>query len=208
MLSKNRYILEIEMYQANQISDQDGNLLTATLRKNDSNLNYGDVIEYWQTDSSFREFFCSLIKNSGFDALVWEMPPVTMNTLNQDFEFILLNAPDLIFAPDYDTFSEYYKEGGDDAGIVAFENLGKDAVLVVPSPQVADVDYSNLATFLRNSPLDQQHALWRVVGRTLEQHISDTPIWLSTAGGGVAWLHVRLDSRPKYYRHKPYRIST
>ncbi|MGI9175867.1 MAG: DUF6940 family protein [Rhodothermales bacterium] len=24
-------------------------------------------------------------------------------------------------------------------------------------------------------------------------------MWLSTAGGGVSWLHVRLDSRPKYY---------
>jgi len=31
------------------------------------------------------------------------------------------------------------------------------------------------------------------------------PTWLSTAGGGVAWLHVRLDTRPKYYRYNPYR---
>ena len=31
-----------------------------------------------------------------------------------------------------------------------------------------------------------------------------TPTWVSTAGGGVAWLHVRLDSAPKYYTHRPY----
>ncbi len=37
--------------------------------------------------------------------------------------------------------------------------------------------------------------------------ISDRPIWLSTAGGGVAWLHVRLDSTPKYYGYAPYRDS-
>ena len=30
------------------------------------------------------------------------------------------------------------------------------------------------------------------------------PVWLSTAGLGVGWLHVRLDDRPKYYRHAPY----
>jgi hypothetical protein len=34
--------------------------------------------------------------------------------------------------------------------------------------------------------------------------VSTTPVWLSTAGAGVAWLHVRLDDRPKYYSHRPY----
>jgi hypothetical protein len=31
------------------------------------------------------------------------------------------------------------------------------------------------------------------------------PLWLSTAGQGVFWLHVRLDRYPKYYNHAPYR---
>ena len=30
------------------------------------------------------------------------------------------------------------------------------------------------------------------------------PTWLSTEGSGVPWLHVRLDSRPKYYHHAAY----
>jgi Family of unknown function (DUF6940) len=29
--------------------------------------------------------------------------------------------------------------------------------------------------------------------------------FFSTAGAGVAWLHVRLDDRPKYYGYPPYR---
>ena len=49
-----------------------------------------------------------------------------------------------------------------------------------------------------------QHALWRTVGEAVSERITDRPLWLSTAGGGVAWLHVRLDSRPKYYGHTPY----
>ncbi len=28
---------------------------------------------------------------------------------------------------------------------------------------------------------------------------------VSTNGLGVAWLHVRLDTRPKYYTFQPYR---
>ena len=39
----------------------------------------------------------------------------------------------------------------------------------------------------------------------MEARIGIQPIWLSTAGMGVPWLHVRLDSRPKYYAFGPYR---
>ncbi|MDF9799652.1 hypothetical protein OKW21_004915 [Catalinimonas alkaloidigena] len=28
---------------------------------------------------------------------------------------------------------------------------------------------------------------------------------MSTSGLGVYWLHIRLDSRPKYYQFDPYR---
>ena len=31
------------------------------------------------------------------------------------------------------------------------------------------------------------------------------PTWLSTEGSGVPWLHVRLDSYPKYYHTDAYR---
>jgi hypothetical protein len=30
-------------------------------------------------------------------------------------------------------------------------------------------------------------------------------IWMSTCGTGVYWLHLRLDSKPKYYTYAPYR---
>ena len=35
--------------------------------------------------------------------------------------------------------------------------------------------------------------------------IDDRPVWLSTAGMGIAWLHIRLDDRPKYYGYREYR---
>ena len=33
---------------------------------------------------------------------------------------------------------------------------------------------------------------------------SQRRLWMSTEGSGVPWLHVRLDSRPKYYKHHEY----
>jgi hypothetical protein len=41
----------------------------------------------------------------------------------------------------------------------------------------------------------------------MQQRVSASPLWLSTAGMGVSWLHLRLDSRPKYYRHRSYAIA-
>jgi hypothetical protein len=49
-------------------------------------------------------------------------------------------------------------------------------------------------------------AVWQAVGDALLARVAADPVWLSTAGLGVSWLHVRLDSRPKYYRHVPYKL--
>ncbi len=40
------------------------------------------------------------------------------------------------------------------------------------------------------------------------KRVSRKPVWLNTAGGGVAWLHVRLDDRPKYYGYQNYKSSS
>ncbi|MBX3248007.1 MAG: hypothetical protein KF901_12575 [Myxococcales bacterium] len=53
----------------------------------------------------------------------------------------------------------------------------------------------------------QVDALFAAVGAALCELRARTAatVWLSTAGLGVDWLHVRLDARPKYYRHAPYK---
>lgn len=79
-------------------------------------------------------------------------------------------------------------------------------MLVVPCPQEASTDYGHLAAFTHNAPTAQQHCLWSKVGQAVAQKLSHQPLWVSTAGGGVAWLHVRLDMYPKYYHHNPYRL--
>jgi hypothetical protein len=55
------------------------------------------------------------------------------------------------------------------------------------------------------APEPQKHALWMLVGVAMQRRLNNRPVWLSTAGAGVSWLHVRLDDRPKYYGYRPYR---
>ena len=182
----------------------DGRLHKFCIIRNAEPLRYADVINLWQHNDSFRSFFISILSDTPFSAFCWETPPVTTGTVNRAFEFVLIDSPGLAHIPDPITFAGHFTTEDSDAGIVVFENLGKDATLVVPSPRGPESAYSHLAAFTRQAPQSQNHALWRNVGKAMRQRITDRPVWLSTAGGGVSWLHVRLDSWPKYYRFRQY----
>ena len=170
-------------------------------------LRYADVIRLWQHSEPFRAFFIHLLAAVPFPAYRWETPPVTLDTVDRPFECVVLNSPGLARMPDPHPFARYFTTTDVKGGIVVFENLGKDATLVVPSPEGPDAAYGHLAAFTRQAPSFQHHALWTTVGEAMQQRLADRPVWLSTAGGGVSWLHVRLDDRPKYYGFRPYRES-
>lgn len=115
------------------------------------------------------------------------------------------------------------------AAACAFPNLGGDAWLVAPRawPPVpltaataqASTDterYGHLAAFVRGASPVQVAQVWRTAAETLGGQLlwggggrprqpADQPLWFSTAGTGVAWLHFRLDSRPKYYLYRLFK---
>lgn len=179
-----------------------------TVTRDGSPIAYAEVLNLWQRDEGYRSFFLSLLSDSPFTAYRWETPPITVDTANRTFEFVLLNSPYLARTPDSQTFAYYFARDPCGDGIVAFENLRKDAMLVVPSPRVQETAYPHLAAFNQLAPDRQKHALWRIVGQQMHHRLRDRPLWLSTAGGGVAWLHVRLDAYPKYYAYAPYQTVT
>jgi hypothetical protein len=128
-----------------------------------------------------------------------------MTTSERPFEFVLLDCPDLARTPDADAFAEHFRKAGHHDDVIAFPNLGKDAMMVVPCQVGPKSAYGHLAAFVRQAPDQQVHSLWKLVGTTMQGRLNAKPVWLSTAGAGVSWLHVRLDDRPKYYGYAPYR---
>jgi hypothetical protein len=107
------------------------------------------------------------------------------------------------------------------AGCV-FTNLGGDATLVAPrdwspesSPSMYSSCYGHIANFMRRGPEQQVLQMWNTLGKTLGEKLlmsstpssveTSKPLWFSTAGDGVAYLHFRLDSRPKYYHYGAFR---
>ena len=170
----------------------------------ESNLSFRQLFELLCSSEDFTDWHSDTLASFEATALYWELPPLTSSTVDDGAEFVLIDAPLLArLPPEPAPFaSQFEKRPGED--VVVFPNLGGDAVLVVPCPRGPIDAYPHLAAFLRQGEKDQIRKLWQVAAETLLDRLNDTPVWLSTAGIGVAWLHLRLDSRPKYYRYGPY----
>lgn len=178
------------------------------MKRDDAALSFSEVLDLLRTDPKFQSYITQVLADSPFSAYRWETPGLTISNLSQPFQFVLLNAPEFASRPtDRISFKEHFTTDDKDDGVIAFTNLGGDAMLVVPSPRADSSAYGHLAAFIRNAPARQVHSFWRIVSETVQARISEAPLWLSTAGGGVAWLHARLDARPKYYGYAPYRTA-
>lgn len=155
-------------------------------------------------DQSTRAGLTAVLAESPYPALYWETPPTSSTTADRPFEMVVLPSPRLTrIHPSPAAFAEHLVPGP--SPVRVFANLSGDATLVVPMPDAAQT-YGHLAAFVRHAPAPHADALWQAVGEQIETWWSTQrdPVWVSTAGDGVPWLHVRLDARPKYYRHRPY----
>lgn len=167
-------------------------------------LKFGELFDALEGDGAFSAWYTRVLVDSRLDAFCWEHPPLTEKGLEQNAEFVLLEAPELEqLKPDPGAFKEHFDLAGD-TEIACFSNLGGDAWLIAPCPSGAALTYLHLARFLRGAPARQVRQLWRATASAVLERAGDAPLWLSTAGLGVGWLHVRLDWFPKYYRHRAY----
>jgi len=165
-------------------------------------LSFDEVFALWRTNRAFRDFWTESLRRIPFAGFCWECPMLTTARARAAFECVFVDSPLLAQgASDPDPFAEHFDP---DSSTATFASLGRDAVLVAPFPDASGSDFGHLAAFLATADAARASDLWQAVGEALDTRLGDTPLWLSTAGLGVAWLHVRLDSRPKYYRHLAY----
>jgi hypothetical protein len=162
-------------------------------------------------NSPCRTLFLQQLQSVDMEAFFWECPPISSTSVSSvPFEFVLIPAPGLLKKNiNPRAFSSKFADCTE--GVTSFQNTGKDAQLVVPCPisnqaQPTHAEYGHLAAFVRGAPPAQVDALLRRVAADAKRRL-DTfrgNIWLSTSGLGVQWLHVRMDSTPKYYNWTPY----
>lgn len=166
-------------------------------------LTFNEVIFFWKNSIEFIEFYNSILAESEYDSFFWENPPMNINSLERYYEFVLIESTALSkITQDEVTFSKYFSP---QKKANSFFNLGKNAKLIIPTLSNNSVNYSSISKFVRTSNKDQYNEFWNLVGVEYERELEDEWKWLSTSGLGVHWLHVRIDSRPKYYIFKEYK---
>lgn len=138
-------------------------------------------------DDDFRRQLSEDILTRGSDGAFWECAPFCSGDERFEYEVVPSRA---VAGLRLDARPFRTQLRGADV-VTSFDNLGRDARLVVPTAPAA-----HLVEFLRaGQDLD---AFWIRVGLEAQRRFGRTT-WVSTSGLGVAWLHVRLDDRPKYY---------
>jgi hypothetical protein len=184
-----------------------GNVLKVAIDRESSPISYWEALQNWQGNEAFRSFFTPLLAEAPFPSFRWETPPVTSHSIDRPFEFVLIDSPELASTADPSAFAKQFERTDVNECVIAFPNLGGDAILVVPRLLGPPTAYGHLAAFVREAPAHQIHGLWQRVGQEMQNRIGSKPVWLNTAGAGVPWLHVRFDDRPKYYAFEPFRLA-
>lgn len=175
------------------------------IAKDERPLTFAEVIAGWRQNAEFRAFTLATLAAAPWPAFFWEMPPIRRQGTGTPYECMLIRSDALArMAPDTDAFETQFEKA--DSDVATFPNLGRDAVLVAPRILGLPKNCAHLAAFVRRAPAAQQHSLFEALGKAIDDFLRryDQRIWISTSGLGIAWLHIRLDSYPKYYQHRPY----
>jgi len=190
------------MWEAVEIDSSDEHL-KFIIREENKPVSVGTFLKYLRDSKPFREFYKCVLADSGFEAFFWENKPFTANTLSDPYECNLVQSTYLANqSSDKKTFRKYFD---DNKEIAYFSNLGNDAQLIVPVPKSQTDDFTHIGRFLREAGKNQIDLFWKTVADETLKRISDNPVWLSTSGIGVYWLHVRIDTYPKYYQTEDFK---
>lgn len=174
------------------------------LYRGEAALSFRQLFECFENDDDFCGWYTQLLADAPMQAFFWEHPALYDRTLDAHAEFVLIDAPALAAErADPRAFAARFAAAGD-ADVAVFANLGGDALLLAPRPR-GPSGYAHLAAFVRTAPAGQIRALWREAGRAFAGLAGAAPVWLSTSGLGVPWLHLRFDRFPKYYQHVAYK---
>ena len=119
------------MWSVKKQLESNGQTVKLTFGDVSNRVSYGEFLSQLRDSVEFRNFLSEQLLSVPFDAFRWETPPVTVATIEQSFECVLIASPELLCKPDPHAFADYFMSHSVD-DIATFPNLRNDAVLVAP----------------------------------------------------------------------------
>lgn len=150
-----------------------------------------DVLNNWKNGITFK--YPTEIKNR----FHWNTS-VLQNNGNIEYKESFKINNNLPEIQNESAFIEYIKKSKNKY-VVAFPNINKDTMLVIPIP-ILGKNYATLKDFVDNAPQEQQIYFWKKVAKVAKKLMTrHKSVWISVHGLGVPYTHVRISSKPKYY---------
>lgn len=151
------------------------------------------------SSENFRNEIINIFIDSQFTDVFWEFPQYSANTSNNLAEFMLIESFPFGQA-DSSSFAEHLKNKEDNQ-VVIFKNLSGDTKLIaINSHNTGNQTFCHIMEFMKKTSYENKHNLLIKIGKEMIIYTNSTkPVYLSTHGHGVPWLHVRICSKPKYY---------
>lgn len=154
---------------------------------------WSDKIKNWENGTDLVDY-----PENVQNAFIWETSPITKE-MNTEYREIILEHESLDKQiQDYQPFLEHI-EDSDNKYVIHFTNLNGTCKLIVPMPRKGK-SYANLKFFIDSASLNQKIKFWKKVAKQIRKMLKiHDKVWVSTHGLGVSYLHVRIDTIPKYY---------
>lgn len=174
-------------------------LKVSFLNSRDKLMTWEQALDQMQSNPDFRCELSEVLRNRQFDGYFWECRPFAV--LSTPFQFVMKSTTALENVEDATAFREHLTSRP-----TSFTNLGGDAVLIVPGRSGAN--HSHMASFVRTASETELHMFWKAVGAAVSQAVASAngaPLWVSSHGLAVLWLHVRIEHAPKYISYSAYK---
>lgn len=157
-------------------------------------MSWEDKIKSW-LDGEIQTYPSDKINKRFF----YETSPITKN-MKEKYQGVFIKSDALDkMKEDYSSFSQNIKKS-ENSDVTSFYNLSKSAYLVIPIPRKSK-QFTTLKDFMDNASERQQRNLWKEVAQSIIMMLKKyDKVWVSTHGLGVPYLHIRIDTNPKYYQ--------
>jgi hypothetical protein len=162
-------------------------------------MNWETKIENWLS-GDYQTYPQTKLKKRFF----YETSPITKD-MKEKYQALFIECDSLEqIDEDYSSFNQHI-EKAEDQNVTSFYNLSKSAYLIIPIPR-KNKQFTTIKDFIDNASERQQKNFWKEVAKSivmmLEKH---DKVWVSTHGLGVPYLHIRIDTNPKYYQSKIFK---
>lgn len=170
-----------------------------------SDLTWKGLIDaFRKKDTKVIKEFSLNFKNLNWNGVFFECKPIIFSSYGKEtVEFRIIETSAFENkGEDKNTYSLHFENcKKENHQAISFKSKNKND-LVVPCPLPGFSFNAHIQQFMKNASEDQIVELMSVTGNVLNKVITDNknnPVWLSTHGTDVSWLHVRICLKPLYY---------